>query len=49
MIYSENALLSLYIYFPYLKCWAEVFFIFVVGSGGCKFTGFLLSFLGIVL
>jgi hypothetical protein len=26
-----NALLSLYIYFPYLKSWAEVFFIFVVG------------------
>jgi hypothetical protein len=31
MIYLENALLSLCIYFPYLKSWAEVLFIFVVG------------------
>jgi hypothetical protein len=31
MIYLENASLSFYIYFPYLKCWAEVFIIFVVG------------------
>jgi hypothetical protein len=31
MIYLENALLAFYIYFPYLKGWAEVFFIFVVG------------------
>jgi hypothetical protein len=29
--YLENALLSLYIYFPYLKSCVEVFFIFVVG------------------
>jgi hypothetical protein len=27
----ENALLAFYIYFPYLKSWAKVFFIFVVG------------------
>jgi hypothetical protein len=27
----ENASLSFYIYFPQLKGWAEVFFIFVVG------------------
>jgi hypothetical protein len=27
----ENALLSLCIYFPYLKSWAEVLCIFVVG------------------
>jgi hypothetical protein len=27
----ENASLSFYIYFPYLKCWAEVFIIFAVG------------------
>jgi hypothetical protein len=26
-----NASLAFYIYFPYLKSWAEVFFIFVVG------------------
>jgi hypothetical protein len=31
MIYWENALLSLCIYFPYLKSWAEVLYIFVVG------------------
>jgi hypothetical protein len=31
MIYLENASLSFYIYFPYLKGWDEVFFIFVVG------------------
>jgi hypothetical protein len=31
MIYLENALLSLCIYFPYLKSWAEMLFIFVVG------------------
>ena len=31
MIYLENALLSLCIYFPYLKSWAGVLCIFVVG------------------
>jgi hypothetical protein len=31
MIYLKNASLSLYIYFLYLKRWAEVSFIFVVG------------------
>jgi hypothetical protein len=30
MNYWENASLSHYIYFPYLKSWAEVVFIFVV-------------------
>jgi hypothetical protein len=49
MIYLENASLSFYIYFPYLKCWAEVFIIFAVGSGGYKSTGFLLSILGLAL
>jgi hypothetical protein len=49
MIYLENASLSIYIYFPYLKCWAEVSIILQWGSGGCKSTGFLLSILGIIL
>jgi hypothetical protein len=31
MIYLENTSLAFHIYFPYLKSWAEVFFIFVVG------------------
>ena len=31
MIYLENVSLLFYIYFPYLKGWAEVFFIFLVG------------------
>jgi hypothetical protein len=48
MIYLENASLSFYIYFPYLKCWAEVF-IMQWGFGGYKSTEFLLSLLGIVL
>jgi hypothetical protein len=32
MIYLENASLTFYIYFPYLKCWAEVFIIFCSGA-----------------
>jgi hypothetical protein len=31
MIYLENDSISYYIYLPYLKWWAEVFIIFVVG------------------
>jgi hypothetical protein len=51
MIYLENALLSLCIYFPYLKSWAEVLYIIwgVHDLRGCKSTGFLLFILVIVL